>query len=36
MDGDKLTKYMIENNFGVSIKQTFEIKAVDTDLFNDY
>ena len=36
MDGDKLTKYMIENNFGVSIKRTFEIKAVDTDLFNDY
>lgn len=36
MDGDKLTNYMIENNFGVSTKKTFEIKAVDTDLFNDY
>lgn len=36
MDGNKLTKYMIENNFGVSVKRTFEIKAVDTDLFNDY
>lgn len=36
MDGDKLTNYMIENNFGVSVKRTFEIKTVDTDLFNDY
>lgn len=36
MDRDKLTKYMIENNFGVSTKRTFEIKAIDTDLFNDY
>ena len=36
MDGDKLTDYMIEYNFGVSVKKTFEIKSIDTDLFNDY
>ena len=36
MDGEMLTKSMIENNFGVSVKRTFDIKAVDTDLFNDY
>ena len=36
IDGDKLTNHMIENNFGVSIKKTFEIKSVDMDIFNDY
>ena len=36
LDGDKLTKYMIEYNFGVSVKQTFEIKEIDSDLFDDY
>lgn len=36
LDGDKLTKYMIEYNFGVSVKQIFEIKEIDNDLFDDY
>ena len=26
---------MIEHDFGVSIKKTFAIKAIDTDLFED-
>lgn len=36
MDGNKLANFMIEYNFGVSIKKTFEIKAIDTDVFSDY
>jgi restriction system protein len=36
IDGKKLAKFMIEHNFGVSVKKTFEIKAIDTDIFNDY
>ena len=36
IDGQKLAKLMIEHNFAVSVKKTFEIKAIDTDIFNDY
>lgn len=36
IDGEKLTEYMIEYNFGVSAKRTFTIKVIDTDTFNDY
>ena len=36
MDGKKLTNYMIEYNFGVTVNKVFEIKALDTDIFNDY
>ena len=36
IDGKKLVKLMIEHNFGVSIKKAFEIKMIDTDLFNNY
>lgn len=36
IDGQKLAKLMMEHNFGVSTKKVFEIKAIDTDLFNDY
>jgi len=36
IDGNKLTKYMIEYNFGVTEKRCFSIKAIDTDVFNDY
>lgn len=36
IDGDKLTQYMIEYNFGVTEKKIFSIKAIDTDIFNDY
>ena len=36
IDGQKFARLMIEHNFGVSIKKIFEIKVMDTDLFNDY
>lgn len=36
IDGQKLAKLMIDHNFAVSVKKTFEIKAIDTDVFNDY
>jgi len=36
IDGQKLTNLMIEYNFGVTLKKTFEVKAIDTDVFNDY
>lgn len=36
IDGEKLSKLMIEYNFGVSVKKTFEIKVIDTDTFNEY
>lgn len=36
VDGKKLTELMIENNFGVTVKNTFAIKALDTDVFTDY
>lgn len=36
MDGEKLAYSMIECNFGVSVKKTFEIKGLDSDLFADY
>lgn len=36
INGQKLAKLMIEHNFAVSVKKTFEIKAIDTDVFNDY
>lgn len=36
LDGEKLANYMIEHNFGVSTKKTFEIKAIDSDFFEDY
>ena len=36
IDGNKLARLMIEHNFCVSVKKVFEIKAIDTDAFNDY
>ncbi len=36
IDGEKLTKLMIEHNFGVTVKKVFEIKTIDTDVFNEY
>lgn len=36
MDGKKLAHYMIEHNFGVSTRKTFSIKAIDSDLFEEY
>lgn len=36
IDGPKLARLMIEHDFGVSVQKTFEIKTLDTDLFNNY
>lgn len=36
IDGERLTKLMIEHNFCVSTRKTFEIKAIDTDALADY
>lgn len=36
IDGDRLADIMIEYNFCVSSRKTYEIKALDTDLLNDY
>lgn len=36
IDGNQLTKYMIEYNFGVTTKKVFAIKALDSDIFEDY
>lgn len=35
IDGMKLADYMIEYNFGVTVKRTYEVKAVDSDTFAD-
>lgn len=35
IDGHQLCNYMIEYNLGVSTKETFEIKRIDTDFFSD-
>jgi restriction system protein len=36
IDGQKLAKLMIEYNFCVSVKKTFEVKSIDTDVLSDY
>ncbi len=36
IDGKRLSKLMIEHNFAVTVKKTFEIKEIDTDIFNEY
>lgn len=33
IDGDELARLMIENNLGVSVKQVYEVKQVDSDYF---
>ncbi|TVZ39356.1 restriction system protein [Alteromonadaceae bacterium 2753L.S.0a.02] len=35
IDGVKLAALMIKHNLGVSVKETYEIKAIDTDFFNE-
>jgi restriction system protein len=34
IDGENLAKLMIENNIGVSVVDTYVIKQIDTDYFN--
>ena len=36
IDGERLADLMIEHNFGVSVKKTFEIKSIDIDVFEEY
>lgn len=36
IDGERLAKLMIEHNFCVSTRKTFEIKAIDTDALAEY
>lgn len=36
IDGEQLTKLMIEHNFAVYTKKIFEIKSIDTDTLNEY
>lgn len=36
IDGDRLARLMIEYNFCVAVKNTFEIKKIDTDAFLEY
>jgi len=35
IDGSRLTELMIENNLGVSLQNTYEIKRVDSDYFEE-
>ena len=35
IDGAKLANYMIDYNIGVSVKQVYEIKRIDSDFFNE-
>ena len=35
VDGSMLTKLMIEYNLGVSVENTYEIKRIDMDYFDD-
>lgn len=36
IDGERLANLMIEHNFCVSTRKTFEIKAIDTDALAEY
>jgi restriction system protein len=35
IDGEKLSQFMIDYNLGVSVQNTYEIKKVDTDYFEE-
>ena len=35
IDGEDLAQYMIDNNLGVSIQSTYEIKKIDSDYFEE-
>ncbi len=36
IDGEKLAEYMNEYNFGCSVRKSYEIKEIDSDIFDDY
>lgn len=35
IDGLQLAKYMVDYSLGVSIQQTYEIKKIDSDYFEE-
>lgn len=35
MDGNQLANHMIDYNIGVSVRQTFEEKRIDSDFFTE-
>ena len=35
LDGRELAQLMVENNLGVSIKQVYEVKQIDSDYFSE-
>jgi restriction system protein len=35
IDGKKLAQYMIDYNLGVSVQNTYEIKKIDSDYFEE-
>lgn len=35
VDGESLAQYMIDNNLGVSVQNTYEIKKIDSDYFDE-
>ena len=35
IDGQELANYMIEYNVGVSLKQSYMVKRIDTDYFDE-
>jgi len=35
IDGDKLASLMVEHNLGVATKETYRVKAIDTDFFDE-
>lgn len=35
IDGNQLANYMIDYNIGVSVRQTFEVKRIDSDFFTE-
>jgi restriction system protein len=35
IDGPQLAEYMIEHNLGVSVKEVYEVKKIDTDFFSE-
>jgi restriction system protein len=35
IDGEKLAQYMIDHNLGVSVQNTYEIKKIDSDYFEE-
>tara|TARA_Y100001001_G_scaffold128624_1_gene127589 strand:- start:426 stop:545 length:120 start_codon:yes stop_codon:yes gene_type:complete len=35
IDGKQLAELMIKHNLGVSVKETYQVKAIDSDYFAD-